>query len=50
MSSSPTSLDGIKRLEALYMTNSETLAKDKNSDCERKGKEGEYPWTRGNID
>jgi hypothetical protein len=38
MSSSPTNLDGLRRLRALQMSSSEIGAFDKNSeDCEREG-------------
>jgi hypothetical protein len=38
MSSSPTDLDGLRRLRALQMSSSEIGANDKNSeDCEREG-------------
>jgi hypothetical protein len=38
MSSSPTDLDGLRRLRALQMSYSEIGANDKNSeDCEREG-------------
>jgi hypothetical protein len=38
MSSTPTDLDGLRRLIALKTSQSETGANDKNSDVERVGK------------
>jgi hypothetical protein len=48
MSSSPTDLDGLRRLRALQMSSSEIGANDKNSeDCER---EENTPEQRGIVD